>query len=88
MRRFYIDLLKCRQVPLFGLKPLIKIPVDSVTDALSLEKVEFRRIYKSVKPRQDDTLVFICRTGMTANKAIFLVNKIGYKNTFNFHIKQ
>jgi hypothetical protein len=86
MKRFYIDLWNTRRVQLSGFSPLIKISIDNLTDALSLEKKEFEKFYNSDKPEKSDTIVFICRKGMTANKAIFLSSKLGYKSTCNLHI--
>ncbi|KAK3699421.1 hypothetical protein QZH41_018578, partial [Actinostola sp. cb2023] len=58
---------------------------DEVRDAFSLTPDEFEKKYKTPKPEIDEgNITFHCKSGMRAQKAIEIIQELGYKRTHNF----
>ena len=60
------------------------LPLPDIEDANKLSEDEFKSKYNFEKPKQDDKIIFYCRSGARAGKACDAFLSFGYKNVSNY----
>jgi rhodanese-related sulfurtransferase len=81
-KKFYVDLHGGNFI---GNKSKIKIDIDDLIETFDLSDLEFFEKFQVKKPKRNDILYFKCKSGLRAEKAVFLLKSKGYLNCFNLH---
>lgn len=74
MNKFYCILSKTKISKTFlNLPKPVHIHIDELSDAFKLSNQEFKQKFKVDKPNENTEIYFKCRSGMTCNRAMFLL---------------
>ncbi|XP_065205703.1 uncharacterized protein LOC135835395 [Planococcus citri] len=80
-----IDVREKYEVDATGMIPgSIHLPSRQVKEALESTPEEFQHKYNAEKPKPEDNLVFICKSGVRSLQACETALKCGYKNAINY----
>jgi rhodanese-related sulfurtransferase len=60
------------------------IPLNALSEALSMSNNNFKQNFGFTKPSKTDKLVFYCRSGARAQSATQIAKNAGYSNVLNY----
>ncbi|KAK9737837.1 Rhodanese-like domain [Popillia japonica] len=81
-----VDVRDPKEIEETGLIPgAINIPLNTLENALkNVTPEEFLTRYNREKPEMDTALIFSCRSGNRAGRALTIASNLGYKNVKNY----
>ncbi len=76
---YLIDVRTQKETDICSIETSKKIPLAELEDSLKLEDKKFLEKYKFQKPKENDEIVFYCRSGQRSTTAFEISKKLGYK---------
>jgi len=81
-----IDVREIIEIESTGLIPTAKsIPLGSLSNALQMKENEFESKWDFKKPKENDEMIFYCRSGRRSEEACRVAISLGYKDAKNYN---
>ncbi|GBE78146.1 Rhodanese-like protein [Sparassis latifolia] len=81
---YIIDVREPDEVRLGSIPSSVNLPLSVLAGALHLNPAAFKALYGFDKPKQDQEIIFYCRSGKRSGSACDIAKRNGFKNLANY----
>ncbi|CAL1696527.1 unnamed protein product [Somion occarium] len=81
---YIVDVREPDEVLQGSIPSAVNVPLSVLAESFHLNHTDFEKKFGFAKPRQDQELVFYCRSGKRSTTACDVAKRNGYKNILNY----